>query len=62
MMKTEILTLLDSKQLWELSDKDLSSVKVELIRMARKCATEQEFRAIADGVDTPMATEVYGGW
>ena len=61
MMKTEILTLLDSKQLWELSDKDLSSVKVELIRMARKCETEQQFRAIADGVDTPMATEVYGG-
>ena len=61
MIKTEILTLLDSKQVWELSDKDLSAVKVELIRLARKCNTEQNLRIISEGQDTPLFDEVYGG-
>ena len=61
MIKTDILTLLDSKQVWELSDKDLSAVKVELIRMARKCESEQNLRIIAEGQDTPLFEEVYGG-
>ena len=67
MIKTEILELLDSKQIWELSDKDLSSVKVELIRMVRKCANEQELRNMCEESkrsdyyqDTPLA-DVYGG-
>ena len=61
MIKTDILTLLDSKQVWELSDKELSSVKVEMIRLARKCENEQNLRVISEGQDTPLFDEVYGG-
>ena len=61
MMKTEILQLLDSKQVWELSDKDLSSVKDELLRMASKCEVEQALRNMCDNSDTPLS-EMYGGW
>ena len=66
-MKTEILSLLETKQIWEMSDIQLAQVKMELLRMCRKCNTEQEFRVMADEAkrsdyyqDTPMA-DTYGG-
>ena len=59
-MKTEIIELLENNQVWELSDRQLSSVKVELIRMARKCENEQALRHMCDNPDTPLA-EAYGG-
>ena len=64
MIKTEIIELLQSKQVWELNDKNLSEVKVELIRMARKCEHEQALRQMCDNPDMPLDTplaEVYGG-
>ena len=61
-MKTEILSLLETKQIWEMSDIQLAQVKMELLRMCRKCNTEQNFRIIAEGQDTPMFDEIYGGW
>ena len=48
-MKTEILELLQNKQLWEMSDMDLMKVKLELLRMNKKVGTEQSFRDIANG-------------
>ena len=67
MMKTEILQLLDSKQVWELSDKQLVAVKSELLRMNQKLHTEQQFRHMAEEAqrsdyyqDTPMA-DAFGG-
>ena len=60
MMKTAVLELLNSKQVWELSDKQLVEVKRELLRMNSKVTTEQNFRLIAEGSDTPLA-EQYGG-
>ena len=59
MIRTDILTLLDSKQVWELSDKQLVEVKRELLRLNGKITTEQNFRCICE--DTPMFTESYGG-
>ena len=61
MMKTEILQLLDSQQVWEMSDKNLEMVKQELLRMCRKCNNEIALRAISEGRDTPIFEEVYGG-
>ena len=68
MISTEILTLLDTKQVWEMSDLQLMKVKHELLRMCRKLNTEIEFRHMAEEAkradyysDTPLATEVYGG-
>ena len=46
--------------LWELSDTQLAVVKMELLRMNNKLTTEQNFRLIAEGSDTPLA-EQYGG-
>ena len=60
-MKTEIISLLETKQIWEMSDNQLASVKMELLRMCRKCNTEQNFRIMADSKDTPLFDEVYGG-
>ena len=67
MMKTEILELLQSKQIWELSDKQLVAVKSELLRMNGKIHNEQQLRFMAEESqrsdyysDTPMA-EAYGG-
>ena len=60
MMKTSVLELLQTKQVWELSDKQLVEVKLELLRMNSKVTTEQNFRFIAEGGDTPLA-EAYGG-
>ena len=66
-MKTDILQLLDQKQVWELSDCDLEAVKQELLRMCRKCNNEQELRNMCAESkrsdfyqDTPLA-EAYGG-
>ena len=64
MIKTEIIQLLETKQIWELSNIDLSSVKVELIRMARKCEHEQALRQMCDTPDRPLDTplaEAFGG-
>ena len=60
MMSTAVLQLLETKQVWELSDKELVQVKRELLRMNSKLTTEQNFRLIAEGSDTPLA-EAYGG-
>ena len=60
MMSTAVLTLLDSKQLYEMSDKELVEVKRELLRMNAKVTTEQNFRLICEGSDTPLA-DAYGG-
>ena len=60
MMKTNVLELLQTKQVWELSDKQLVEVKLELLRMNSKVTTEQNLRFIAEGSDTPLA-EAYGG-
>ena len=60
MMKVDAIVLLNEKQVWELNSADLQMVKMECIKMARKCDQEQQFRAIADGADTPLA-EAYGG-
>jgi len=60
MMKTSVIELLQTKQVWELSDTQLAVVKMELLRMNNKLTTEQNFRLIAEGSDTPLA-EAYGG-
>ena len=67
MMKTEIIELLQSKQIWELSDKQLVAVKSELLRMNGKIHNEQQLRFMAEESqrsdyhsDTPLA-ELYGG-
>ena len=60
MLKTSTLTLLETKQHWELSDSQLREVHADLGRMMAKLGTEISFRMIADGVDTPIA-EAMGG-
>ena len=67
MMKTDVLELLQTKQVWELSDKQLVAVKSELLRMNQKLHNEQQLRFMAEESqrsdyyqDTPMA-EAYGG-
>ena len=59
-MKTEIIELLQNKQIWELSDQQLVAVKSELLRMNQKCHNEQALRHMCDNPDTPLA-EAYGG-
>ena len=68
MIPTDILTLLDSKQIWELSDNDLERVKMAAIKLARKADKEQQIRHQLEEskrsdyyTDTPLFTEVYGG-
>ena len=68
MIPTDVLILLDSKQIWELSDNDLARVKMAAIKLVRKADTEQQFRHMADEAkrsdfcgDTPLGEEVYGG-
>ena len=48
MIPTDIITLLESKQIWELSDSDLQKVKMAAIKLSRKAETEQQFRHMAD--------------
>lgn len=57
MISTAVLQLLDSKQVWELSDKELVQVKRELLRLNSKLTTEQNFRLIAEGSDKPLAEQ-----
>ena len=47
-MPTDVLTLLDSKQIWELSDSDLERVKMAAIKLARKADNEQQLRNMCD--------------
>ena len=58
MMKVEAIVLMNEKQVWELNSTDLQLVKMECIKMARKCDQEQALREMAN--DTPLA-EAYGG-
>ena len=58
MMKVEAIVLMNEKQVWELNSSDLELVKMECIKMARKCDQEQKLRSMSE--DTPMA-EAYGG-
>ena len=60
MIKTEIIELLQNKQVWEMSDKELSAVKSELLRMDSKVYNEQALRHMSENPDTPLA-EMYGG-
>ena len=48
MMKVDAIVLMNEKQVWELNQADLELVKMECIKMARKCDQEQELRALAD--------------
>ena len=58
MMNVEAIVLMNEKQVWELNSTDLQLVKMECIKMARKCDQEQGLRDMAN--DTPLA-EAYGG-
>ena len=58
MMKVEAIVLMNEKQVWELNTLELELVKMECIKMARKCDQEQGLREMAN--DTPLA-EAYGG-
>ena len=67
MMKTDILELLNNKQVWEMSDMELMKVKMELLRMNGKVHNEQQLRFMAEESersdyfqDTPMA-DAFGG-
>lgn len=48
MMKVEAIVLLNEKQVWELNTSDLELVKMECIKMARKCDQEQQFRQMCN--------------
>ena len=48
MIPTDIIILLESKQIWELSDADLERVKNTALVLQRKAETEQQFRHMAD--------------
>ena len=48
MMKVEAIVLLNEKQVWELNTCDLELVKMECIKMARKCDQEQQFRQMCN--------------
>ena len=48
MIPTEVIILLESKQIWELSDSELQKVKMAAIKLARKADTEQQFRHMAE--------------
>ena len=43
-MKTDVITLIESKQVYEMSDKELFTVKRELLRMVYKIGDEQNLR------------------
>ena len=58
MMNVEAIVLMNEKQVWEMNSTDLQLVKMECIKMARKCDQEQSLREMAN--DTPLA-ESYGG-
>ena len=44
MMRVDAIVLLNEKQVWELNTADLEMVKMECIKMARKCDAEQKLR------------------
>ena len=44
MMRVDAIVLLNEKQVWELNSADLQMVKMECIKMARKCDAEQQIR------------------
>ena len=48
MMKVEAIVLLNEKQVWELNTSDLELVKMECIKMARKCDQEQQLRQMCN--------------
>ncbi len=48
MMKVEAIVLMNEKQVWELNSTDLELVKMECIKMARKCDQEQNLRSMAN--------------
>ena len=47
MMKVDAIVLMNEKQVWELNTLDLEMVKMECIKMARKCDQEQKLRTLA---------------
>ena len=59
-MRVDALVLMNEKQVWELNTADLQMVKMECIKMARKCDQEQQLREDRNS-DTPLAQEYYGG-
>ena len=48
MMTVEVMDLLHQKQVWEMSDRDLMKVKLELLRMVRKVNNEQSLREMCE--------------
>lgn len=46
MMRVDAIVLLNEKQLYEMNDADLQMVKMECIKMARSCDTEQKLREV----------------
>ena len=48
MIKVEAIVLMNEKQVWELNSTDLELVKMECIKMARKCDQEQKLREISN--------------
>ena len=57
MMNVEAIVLMNEKQVWELNTRDLQLVKMECIKMARKCDQEQGLRDMAS--DTPLPESYY---
>ena len=57
MMSVEAIVLMNEKQVWELNTRDLQLVKMECIKMARKCDQEQGLRDLAN--DTPLPESYY---
>ena len=50
MMKVEAIVLMNEKQVWEMSTTDIQLVKMECIKMARKCDEEQSLREMVESV------------
>ena len=48
MMRVDAIVLLNEKQLWEMNSADLQMVKLECIKMARRCDAEQKIREEAN--------------
>ncbi len=48
MLPTHVLTLLETKQVWELSDKDIVAVKSAILKLNHKLHNEQQLRFMAE--------------
>ena len=60
MMNVEAIVLMNEKQVWELNSTDLQLVKMECIKMARKCDQEQSLREMVESVQTVLSEATRG--